>query len=334
MFLSFFNSSCEKKISEKELPIENPKIALYQPDNFPSFAKTLYNNYPTKYGVILGKRLFFDVQLSRDNSISCATCHIPKYAYADKNPISIGIDQRKGLRNALPIQNMAFLNVYMWDGAVVDLKEQPIIPILTHEEMDASIVEVINKLSADKTYVQDFKNAYGDERINSDRILASIAQYMYTLMSFNSKYDKVIRNEGEQFTPKEALGYNVFKNKCATCHSGDLFTDESFRNIGFPSNPDWVEEAGRARVTGKLEDRMKFRVPSLRNIEHTAPYGSFGQFATLPDVLDYFDEGVQDAPNLDSEMKKYGTLGIPLTASEKEALIEFMKTLSDESFLK
>jgi cytoChrome-c peroxidase len=227
---------------------------------------------------------------------------------------------------------MAFLTQYMWDGAVVDLKEQPVTPIVTHEEMDSSLLEVIKKLKDDAYYKEAFTKAYGDSRITSERVLGSIAQFMYTLISANSKYDHVTRDHTATFTPLEQQGYALFEAKCASCHKGTLFTDESFRNIGFPEHPDTVEEAGRGRVTGSEDDLYRFRVPSLRNVAYTAPYGSFGQFATLKEVLDYFDRGVRDYPNLDPILKDNGGR-IPLTEQEKEALIAFMKTLSDPKFI-
>lgn len=143
------------------------------------------------------------------------------------------------------------------------------------------------------------------------------------MISAGSKYDKVKRNEGEAFTESEERGYHAFKQKCASCHSTELFTDQSFRNVGFPLNLS-TEEAGRARVTGIPADYMSFRVPSLRNVEYTAPYGSFGQFSTLKAVLDYFDNGVLDADNLDPILKENGNR-IPLTEQEKQDIISFLK---------
>ena len=158
-----------------------------------------------------------------------------------------------------------------------------------------------------------------------------MAQFMYTLISANSKYDRVTRDHTETFTPVEEKGYTLFKQKCASCHKGALFTDESFRHVGFPKHPDVVEEAGRGRVTGNNDDLHRFRVPSLRNIEYTAPYGSFGQFASVKEVLDFFANGVTDYPNLDPILKN-NNKKIPLTEEEKEALIAFMLTLSDKAF--
>ena len=325
-------ASCNKNNQEETQQITNPRLSLAIPTNFPPLNPLIETAYPTQYGVALGDKLFHDVRLSRDNSISCATCHIRGQAYGDRNPRAVGVAGRIGLRNTPPIQNMAFLTQYMWDGAVVDLKEQPVTPIVTHEEMDSSLLEVIKKLKDDAYYKEAFAKAYGDSHITSERVLGSIAQFMYTLISANSKYDHVIRDHTATFTPLEQQGYALFEAKCASCHKGTLFTDESFRNIGFPEHPDTVEEAGRGRVTGSEDDLYRFRVPSLRNVAYTAPYGSFGQFATLKEVLDYFDRGVRDYPNLDPMLKNNGGR-IPLTEQEKEALIAFMKTLSDPKFI-
>lgn len=300
------------------------------PPGFPALNPAVNQNRPTQYGVELGKLLFNDKRFSTDNSISCASCHIQAHAFADNNIQGIGVEGRIGLRNVPSIQNMAFMQFYNWDGSKLKLENQPLVPIITHEEMDSSILEVIDKIQDDIAYKDLFEKAFGDAAITPERIYKSIAQYEYTLISANSKYDNVMRNEGETFTDSEARGYEIFQQKCAGCHSGELFTDQSFRNIGFPVNTD-SNEAGRARVTGKAEDYMSFRVPSLRNVEFTAPYGSFGQFATLQSVLDYFDNGVLGADNLDPVFKNSNNR-IALTTQEKADLIAFMKTLSDIHF--
>ncbi len=322
--------SCSRDNMET-VPLENPELELSIPENFPDVNNAFYANVPTQYGVELGERLFFDKRLSTDNTISCANCHIRKNAFADSNTQAIGIEGRIGLRNVPPVQNLAFMKFYNWDGSKLALENQPLVPIITHEEMDSSILEVMGKLQTDSEYKEMFNKAFGDSEITPDRIYASIAQYEYTLISSNSIYDQVTRNEGVSFTESQKQGYETFRQKCADCHSTELFTDQSFRNIGFPINTD-PNEAGRARITGDMEDYMSFRVPSLRNVEFTAPYGSFGQFATLKAVLDYFDEGVLFSDNLDETFKSNGNR-IPLTESEKNNLISFLKTLSDPKFV-
>lgn len=323
--------SCNSADIIEPVPYENPEIPLHVPPGFPSLNSSVDENKPTKYGVELGKKLFHEKKFSGNNTISCASCHNQSSAFADNNAQAIGIGGRVGLRNTPPIQNLAFMRFYNWDGNILQLEKQPLVPIITHEEMNSSILEVIGKIRNEHEYRDLFRKAFGDENITPDRIYRSIAQFEYTLISANSKYDKVKRNEGETFTESEERGYLTFKIKCAGCHSTALFTDQSFRNVGFPMNPS-TEEAGRARVTGVATDFMSFRVPSLRNAEYTAPYGSFGQFPTLKAVLDYFDKGVLYADNLDPILKNNGN-SIPLTEQEKQDIISFIKTLSDSTFV-
>lgn len=309
---------------------DNPEVYLNIPAGFPELNPFVSQNKPTKYGVELGKKFFSDKRFSADNTISCSTCHVQANAFTDGIPQAIGIKGRVGFRNTPSIQNLAFLKFYNWDGSKLQLENQALVPIITHEEMDSSILEVIDKIKGDADYIDLFKKAFGDEKITPEKIYKSIAQFEYTLISANSKYDKVKQNK-ESFTVNELKGYQTFQQKCASCHSTELFTDQSFRNIGFPLNTN-TNEAGRGRVTGITADFMSFRVPTLRNIEFTSPYGSFGQFSTLRAVLDYFDNGVLDAENLDPIFKNNGKR-IPLSEEEKSNLISFMNTLSDVQFL-
>lgn len=321
--------SCSDDDSDM-VSIDNPEIALNVPSGFPELNSFVNQNKPTKYGVELGSKLFAEKRFSADNTISCSSCHIQENAFADHNAQAIGIEGRVGLRNTPSIQNLAFMKFYNWDGSKLQLENQPLVPIITHEEMDSSILEVIGKIKDDPNYKDLFTKAFGDQNITPERIFKSIAQFEYTLISANSRYDKVKRNE-DSFTENELQGYQTFQQKCASCHSTALFTDQTFRNIGFPVNKN-SNEAGRGRVTGIASDFMRFRVPTLRNIEYTAPYGSFGQFSTLRSVLDYFDNGVLDAANLDPIFKN-NDKRIPLTEQEKNNLISFMRTLSDDRFL-
>lgn len=330
LFLLWIGTSCSKEDYEA-VYYDNPEISLNVPLGFPELNYAVNANKPTEYGVALGEKLFTDKRLSVDNSISCSSCHIQANAFADSHAQAIGVDGRVGLRNSLAIQNLAFMKFYNWDGSKLQLEKQALVPIITHEEMGSSILEVIGKIETDRSYQDLFLKTFGDATITPERIYKSISQYEYTLISANSKYDKVKREEGETFTEEESRGYQVFQQKCASCHSTELFTDQSFRNIGFPINPA-SNEAGRGRVTGDPDDYMSFRVPSLRNIEYTAPYGSFGQFENLKEVLDYFDEGVLYAENLDPIFKDNNNR-IPLTEQEKIDLILFMKTLTDYTFL-
>lgn len=309
----------------------NPRIALDIDPRFPPLNPAVVANLPTRYGVALGQKLFEDKKLSGNNTISCADCHQQGHAFADQQPKAQGVEGRVGLRNVPPIQNMAFMQFYNWDGHMLMLEKQALIPIITHEEMNSSMLQIIGKIRHESGYKDLFAKAYGDPEITAERIFRSLAQYQYTLISDNSKYDQVMRGEGATFTPSEARGQAIFAVKCGSCHSGALFTDQSFRNIGFPYNPD-AEEVGRARITGLAADHMRFRVPSLRNAQYTAPYGSFGQFATLRELLDYLDEGVLQADNLDPILQVNANR-IPLRESEKQDIIAFIYTLSDPTFV-
>ncbi|MCP1994896.1 cytochrome-c peroxidase [Flavobacterium sp. HSC-61S13] len=329
LFMLLLIASCRNDDYEP-ISFDNPEIVLTIPEGFPKMNPAARNNRPTQFGVELGQKLFNEKRFSADNSISCSSCHLKTNAFSDTHSQAVGIYQRIGLRNVPPLQNLAFLNFYNWDGSKLQLENQVLVPIITHEEMNSSIVEVIHKIQDDKEYKELFQKAFGDQNINATGIYLSLAQYQYTLISANSKYDRVKKNSGERFTQSESRGYQVFQQKCVSCHSTELFTDQSFRNIGFPVNTD-TNEAGRARVTGIATDYMSFRVPSLRNVEYTAPYGSFGQFATLKEVLDYFDRGVLNSSNLDPIFKDNGNR-IPLSEYEKLDLIAFMKTLSDREF--
>lgn len=330
IFFSFLLfSSCSDTIDEGYM-IDNPEIELAIPSYFPELNSSFNLNKPTKFGVELGEKFFNDKRFSVNNSISCSSCHQQRNAFADNEKQAIGVYNRIGLRNTPPIQNLAFLKFYNWDGSKLRLENQPLVPIITHEEMNSSIVEVIAKIENDSEYKSLLKKVFGDEKLTADRIYKSIVQYEYSLISAKSKYDKVKTGQAT-FTTNEQEGLQIFQKKCSSCHNGELFTDESFRNIGFPINLD-SNEAGRARVTGEMKDYMSFRVPSLRNIEYTSPYGSFGQFPNLKAVLDYLDSGVIDSDNLDPILKNNGNR-IPLTEQEKNLLLDFMKTLSDPTFI-
>lgn len=329
LFLFFGVIACHTDDGYEPLQ-DNPIIELVIPLDFPPMNAAFFKNQPTQYGVELGEKLFADPRLSRDNSVSCATCHIASSAYADNQKQAIGIEGKVGLRNVPPIQNLAFMQYYNWDGSKRQLENQVIVPIITPEEMHTSLGEVMSKIKEDPDYKRLLVKIFGDPEFTPERIYKSIAQYEYTLISANSKYDQVKQNKAV-FTTKEQNGYELFNQHCTSCHSGELFTDQTFRNIGFPINSD-SNEAGRARVTGDLTDYMSFRVPSLRNIEFTAPYGSFGQFETLKGILDYMDHGVIASANLDPIFKDNNNR-IPLTEDEKEDLIAFMKTLSDRDFI-
>ena len=207
------------------------------------------------------------------------------------------------------------------------------IPIANEQEMDGNIINIINMMKNDTEYKKLFAQAFPNQEINSEYMLKALAQFMTMLTSSNSRYDKYRRNEaGGTLTSNELAGYALFNQKCASCHATDIFTDNSFRNNGLPINPT-LNDTGRHRVTDLEEDKYKFKVPCLRNIEKTAPYMHDGRFFTLEGVLNHYASGVSNTQNLDESLSNSGTLGIPLTSTEKAQLIAFLKTLTDNDFL-
>jgi cytochrome c peroxidase len=299
-----------------------------KPPGFPDPVYRFANNQVTEDGFLLGRTLFYEARLSRNNTISCGSCHIQSSAFTQHgHDVSHGIDDRLGTRNSPPIMNLAWMPTFFWDGGVFDLDLQPVVPITNHEEMDESMINVLQKLRNHPSYPGLFRNAFGDTTINTARVMKALSQFMLMCVSDNSKYDSVVRKQGITFTASEQNGYALFQNKCATCHKEPLFTDYSFRNNGIGTG--FNNDVGRFAVTLNETDRFKFKVPSLRNVEYTSPYMHDGRFITLSAVLDHYSSNIQHTQNLDPVLNN----GIQLSASDKTDLIAFLKTLSDKKFL-
>ncbi len=315
-------------------PAPQPEDLIKAPANFPKPVYAIEQNRPTTAGVRLGRALFYDTMLSRDRSIACAECHSQAYAFTHhQHDVSHGINNRVGDRNSMPIQNMAWQKSFFWDGGVHDLDLVPLAPIENPVEMDEKSTNVLNKLRGSQKYPPLFKEAFGTEEVTGPRFLQALSQFMLTMVSGNSRYDKWVRKEpGGTLTDEEQAGLTAFRAKCSSCHAGELFTDDSFRNNGLPIQGS--KDLGRARVTERAEDRYKFRVPSLRNVEKTLPYMHDGRFYSLAAVLNQYATNVQPTENLDPLLKQNGRLGIALTADEKTQIIAFLKTLTDEQFLR
>ena len=313
---------------------ENSPYDFTIPSNFPDLQQDISNNYPTKYGVELGKKLFYDARLSKDNTISCAFCHEQSSAFTHHgHDFSHGINNLIGNRNAPAVQNMAFQSEYFYDGASNSIEMLSIVPIHNPVEMDETLPAIAEKLKQDAEYVRLFGGAFENQQISSANILKALGQFMTVMISADSKYDKYYRNEiGGTLNTQELQGLALFQNNCASCHATDIFTDNSFRNNGLPPNPN-LNDLGRETVTGFDYDRYKFKVPSLRNVALTAPYMHDGRFGSLQSVLNFYSNGVQNTANLDPVMQQHEALGIPLSQDEKLAIIAFLKTLTDEKFI-
>lgn len=310
-----------------------PQALFTAPTNFPQPVYDLSQNTPTAAGVQLGRMLFYDGLLSRDGSISCAECHNQAYAFTHhQHDVSHGIDNRKGTRNSLPLQNLAWSSSFFWDGGVQHLDLVPIVPIENPLEMDEQSGNVVAKLRKSTRYPSLFRAAFGTDEISGPRMLQALSQFMLTMVSGNSRYDRWVRREaGATLTDDEQAGLILFRTKCSGCHAGELFTDNSFHNNGL--RVQGSGDIGRATVTELAEDRYRFKVPSLRNVEKTLPYMHDGRFYSLEAVLDHYTGDVQPTDNLDPLLRTGDRLGIPLTPTEKRQLIFFLKTLTDEQFL-
>ena len=311
---------------------EPETAALQAPPGFPPMLLPP-DNPNTTAGVALGRRLFFDPILSVDSTRACASCHLPEAAFSDPQPFSEGVAGFTG-RNSMPLMNLAWMEVFFWDGRAISLEDQALQPVEDPLEMGESWPNVVAKLVRHREYPTLFEEAFPGQGISADLTVKAIAQFERTLISHQSKYDRVIAGLDE-FSAEEELGWALFNNErgdCFHCHGPGLFTDNQFHNNGLDAEP--VDE-GLAALTGWGPDRGKFKSPSLRNIEYTAPYMHDGRFATLEEVLQFYNEGIQEGPLTDPLLRLIALerQSEPLTAAEQAALIAFMKTLSDPSFL-
>lgn len=298
---------------------------LFSPPNY--FPKPVYNfdkNPLDSATVELGRILFYDPILSKDNSISCASCHSPYNAFAHTDhDLSHGIFDSIGNRNAPALFNLAWQNSFMWDGAINHLDVQALAPISHAKEMGSSINEVIEKLRASQNYRNLFALTFKDDSITSSKILKSLSQFQLTLVSANAKYDR-IKSGKETFTPQEENGYKLYQKNCASCHSEPLCSNYNFENNGLPIDP-ILNDLGRYTITQNEADKMKFKVPSLRNLSYTYPYMHDGRFTQLYEVLTHYTTDFAKKDPLKSN--------ISLTSNEKVDLIAFLLTLDDKVFV-
>jgi len=314
---------------ELVLPASLPKPKL--PDDNPL----------TVEGIKLGNKLFFEDLLSGDNTMSCSGCHAQKFAFTDNElDFSVGIRDKKGGRNSMPIFNMFYHNAgFFWDGRAPLLRDQALMPIQDPLEMDETLENVVKKLKATKNYPQLFFDAFGTTEINPLRISLALEQYMFTLVSGNSKYDR--KQAGiEEFTDSEKRGFDLFFRErdpvpfikggdCFHCHTGPNFSNNEFMNNGLDKD---YKDLGYGAVTKKSSDNGKFKVPSLRNIAVSGPYMHDGRFKTLEEVIEHYNKGVVDSPTLDANMHG-ALLGLNFNEQDKIDLINFLKTLTDLEYL-
>ena len=334
--------SCKKdKISYSVTPYN-----LEIPSHFPQMAIP-EDNPMTKEGVELGRKLFYEKRLSRDNSINCASCHRQENSFSDPNKFSIGVDDQVGTRQSMALVNMGWQQSFFWDGRVKTLEEQIFHPVRDPIEMDLDWEEAVERLKADVNYRNDFFRAFKVQDFDSTHVSKAIAQFLRTMNSYQSKYDVMykIRNDlplssfdktlEPTITVEEWAGFDLFFSltggDCLHCHDGPLAQVNVFSNNGMDLE---FDDLGRYLATGNPNDMGKFKVPTLRNIELTAPYMHDGRFETLEEVVLHYSFGVQaESPNLDPMMEFAHQGGVNLDFQERELLLAFLKTFTDWEFI-
>lgn len=309
---------------KEELPSND--IHLVIPDGWPYPHYDFTGNTLTKEGFVLGRMLFYDTQLSRNNTISCASCHQQFAAFSHlDHRLSHGIDGQFGTRNAPGLFNMNWQTAFMWDGGINHIEVQPIAPISNPVEMDESLSNVVTKLQNSAVYREQFYKAFGTTTVTSQLTLKALAQFMGMLVSYNSKFDLYSRGQ-TTLTTAENNGRVLFDTHCSSCHTPPLFTNSQYINNGLDTV---FADAGRGKVTTVAADSGTFRVPSLRNVALSRPYMHDGRFETLEQVLHHYVSGIKNSSTLHPSLAG----GIPLTTSEQNDIIAFLKTLSDYTFI-
>ena len=303
-------------------------VYLEIPKYFPKPVYDFKKNILSEEGFQLGRQLFYDPILSKDNTISCASCHLQQTGFTHvDHDLSHGIDGKIGTRNAISLQNLAWSKNFMWDGGVNHLDMQALAPITSEIEMNETLENVVAKLQNSKKYPELFNEAFGTKKISGQLTLKAIAQFVVSLVSINSKYDKVIRKE-EKFSEMEQKGYDLFKANCASCHQEPLFTNNSFENNGL-SLDETLHDFGRMKITRKSEDSLRFKVPTLRNVQFTFPYMHDGRLKTLNEVIKHYNSNIQNSKTLSKNLQK----PMNLSDDERTEIVVFLKTLTDKDFL-
>lgn len=282
------------------------------PEGFPEM-EIPENNPMTVEGVELGRKLYYDSILDQNQARACATCHVQQHSFTSAPDV-------------LPHVNLGWSNIWLWKGDVQGSLED-----IMKFEVEHFFFTNLDNLRSDADYPELYKKAFGTDEITFDRTEMALAQFLRTVNSGNSKFDKVQRGEA-LFTNQENLGFELFfteRGDCFHCHASAFFSDGQLHNNALDANPD----PGHYEISGDQLDYGKFKSPTLRNIEYTAPYMHDGRFATLEEVVDFYSEGLQPSPTVDPLMKKLSTGGVQLTSEEKAALVAFMKTLSDPDFI-
>lgn len=303
--------------SLSELPLGASPLVPVPPDNPLTEAK-----------VELGRRLFFDAQLSRDSTVSCSSCHEPERSFSDGRTVARGIDGKEGTRNVPALINRVYGRSFFWDGRAHSLEEQALLPMVNPDEMGNTHEEILRRLGASGSYRRQFVGAFGADKITEERVAQAIASFVRTLVSGNSPFDR-FEHLGDTAALSESArrGLALFRGRarCALCHTGWLFTDERFHNTGVTWRDGELLDSGRFVITGKNVHRGAFKTPTLRDVARTEPYMHDGSLATLEEVVDFYDRGGNINPYQDPDIRP-----LNMTLQEKESLLAFLRSLSGE----
>lgn len=342
LLFSILGLSSLKLKTEDEIP--NGIYQLKYPSYFGNRVNLNDANPLTQQSVYLGRRLFYEVRLSADNSLSCGSCHQQAKAFTDGLKLSKGVDRSFTGRNTMALVNLLWSRRFFWDGRSASLEDQASFPMVNPHEMGQSLQISVKKLKATNYYPSLFKAVFGDEKITAERIVAAIAQFERTLISSDSKYDRYL-NGSAQLNDDETRGMMLFNTSpnpqkgirganCAHCHGGAKNYLELFHNNGLDSI---YADKGMAAFTGIKTDHGRFKVPTLRNIALTSPYMHDGRFATLEEVVEHYSERVKSSEALSAflqnQSNERGAIPVKLNAAEKKDLIAFLNTLTDDTFV-
>ena len=324
LIVILFVFSCQKE--EKIQPLYFPEL-MEIPVGFPEIDFPQDNEF-SKARWELGKKLFFDPVMSIDSSVSCASCHEPTLAFSDDVALSLGVEQRIGVRNAPTLANVAYHPYFTREGGIPTLEMQILVPIQEHVEFDFNIVLLAERLNNIDEYVEMANEAYGRSP-DPFVITRSLACFERSLISGNSPFDQYsAQQQNDVLTDAQKRGMDLFysdRTNCSQCHSDFNFTNYAFENNGLYEE---YEDEGRLRLTGDESDRALFKVPGLRNIELTAPYMHDGSLNTLEAIIEHYNAGGKDHPHKSQLIRP-----LNLTNTEKEDIVQFLKSLTDESFV-
>lgn len=339
-----FIYSCKKELTGELVQYNPAPYSLQFVNNTLPTPNLPSDNPLTIEKVQLGRMLFYNKNLSVDGTVSCASCHNQQNAFSDINTFSVGVGGATGDRQAMAIFNLAWHdNEFFWDGRSHLLRDQALEPIENPVEMDDDIDNVIKKLYQDETMKNQFIRAFGSFEITAEKMSLAMEAFMLSIVSDDSKYDRYLAGTA-QLTASEERGrvlffgeYNEFfpdisGADCAHCHAGNNFENDLYMNNGLDEDAQFID-FGRELVTDLPSDRAKFKVTSLRNIAVTPPYMHDGRFQTLEEVVDHYNSGVKNSSTVDPALLGTTATGLMLDEQEKEDLINFLKTLTDYTFL-